>query len=354
MNRRLELLKKKMQENALDTCIITDFYQLKYFIGCEIHTGERLLALVLEKSGKATLFVNALFHAKESSDYQVDYYHDSEDPIALMANAIQGKRVGIDDSWNAGFLLRLMSAYSAEYVRGSFLMAEIRCQKDEEEQRCMIEASKLNDEVMRRIRPYLKVGVTEMEIYDRLIALFKEVSHGPVSFEPIVAFGKNGGDPHHESDDTVLQKGEAIIIDMGCYYNGYCSDMTRTFLQHGNEEIEKIYDIVLKANTEAEKAIRVGMPLKDVDKVARDIISEAGYGPYFTHRLGHGIGIEVHEPYDVSESDEVLVQEGMCFSCEPGIYLPEVGGVRIEDLVIPRSDGTVILNHYPKEKQYID
>ncbi len=354
MNERLAKLVSQLQKNHIDACILTDYYHLKYFIDCSIHTGERLLALLLDNKGKATLFVNALFTAKDSEDYEVVYYHDSSDPIQAMKEHMEGKVIGIDNNWNAGFLLRLMEAYPANYVSGSFMMAEIRSSKDEEEQKNMIEASKLNDEVMRRIKPYLKVGVSEREIHDKLVQLFYEVSGGPVSFDPIVAFGKNGGDPHHESDDTILQKGEAIIIDMGCYYKGYCSDMTRTFLQHGNPEIEKIYDIVLRANTEAEKAIRLGMPLKDVDKVARDIITKAGYGPYFTHRLGHGIGIEVHEPYDVSESDEVLVKEGMCFSCEPGIYLAGVGGVRIEDLVIARADGALILNHYNKEKEYID
>ena len=354
MNQRIEKLKQNMKNNGIDELIVTDFYNLKYFVNCTIHTGERLLALQVSSDASPVLYVNALFFAEESEDYQVVYYTDDSDPIRKIADRLHGNRIGIDNNWNSGFLLRLMQAYPAKYLSGSECMAQIRCIKDEEELECMREASRLNDRVMGMIKPYLHIGVSEKEIYDKLIELFKEVSHGPVSFEPIVAFGKNGGDPHHESDDTVLQEKDAVTIDMGCYYNGYCSDMTRTFLQHGNPEIEKIYDIVRKANESAEKAIRAGMPLKDVDKVARDIISEAGYGPYFTHRLGHGIGIEVHEPYDVSSSDEVTVKEGMCFSCEPGIYLRDVGGVRIEDLVMIVNGKAEVINHYPKEREYID
>lgn len=354
MNKRIEKLKNKMRENQVDECILTDFYNLKYFVSCTIHTGERVLALLVSQSSQPILFVNELFHAKESEDYEVVYYNDIHDPIEKIADCLKGRVVGIDNNWNAGFLLRLMRKYSADYVSATDLTAQIRCIKDEEELENMRRASLLNDEVMHRIKPYLKLGVTEMEIYDRLIQLFKEVSHGPVSFEPIVAFGVNGGDPHHESDDTVLREKDAVTIDMGCYYNGYCSDMTRTFLQHNNPELEKIYEIVKKANKSAEAGIRVGMPLKDVDKIARDIITEAGYGPYFTHRLGHGIGIEVHEPYDVSSSDEVLVQEGMCFSCEPGIYVPDVGGVRIEDLVMIVNGKAEVINHYNKEKEFLD
>ncbi|MCR5067928.1 MAG: M24 family metallopeptidase, partial [Erysipelotrichaceae bacterium] len=169
---------------------------------------------------------------------------------------------------------------------------------------------------------------------------------------PIVAFGKNAADPHHMSDDTVLQEHQQVLIDMGSHYKGYCSDMTRTFLQKDDPKTEEIYDIVLKANLAAEAAVRPGVRFCDVDRAARKVIEDAGYGPYFTHRTGHGIGLEVHEPYDVSSSDEMIIQEGMCFSIEPGIYLPGETGVRIEDLVICGSDGAIVLNHFSKEKQY--
>ena len=137
------------------------------------------------------------------------------------------------------------------------------------------------------------------------------------------------------------------------HYKDYCSDMTRTFLQK-NPKMEEIYEIVKNANIAAEKAIRPGMKYREIDAVARDLISSYGYGQYFTHRLGHGIGLEVHEGYDVSSSDEEIVLEGHCFSIEPGIYLPDVGGVRIEDLVIVTKDGCKVLNSYSKEADFFE
>ncbi|MGI6607674.1 MAG: M24 family metallopeptidase [Erysipelotrichaceae bacterium] len=216
----------------------------------------------------------------------------------------------------------------------------------------MIKASLDNDEVMRKIFPHIKLKVSEKEIYNQILSEFENLTCEPVSFEPIVAFGKNASDPHHQSNDTILQKGDVCLIDMGCRNQGYCSDMTRTFLQK-NEKMEEIYEIVKNANHLAIEAVKPGKKFSEIDKIARDYISKSGYGQYFTHRLGHGIGLEVHECYDVSSANETVIEEGMCFSIEPGIYLPDIGGVRIEDLVIVSKKGVIVLNSFPKDKHYI-
>ncbi|HIX82898.1 MAG TPA: aminopeptidase P family protein, partial [Candidatus Erysipelatoclostridium merdavium] len=170
------------------------------------------------------------------------------------------------------------------------------------------------------------------------------------SFEPIVAFGANGANPHHENDDSQLKPGDSVIIDMGCKYHGYCSDMTRTvFYKEVSEEAKKVYQLVRKANEAAEAMIKPGVKLCDIDKTARDIISEAGYGKEFNHRLGHFIGRDVHEYGDVSVNFDLEVKEGMTFSIEPGVYLPGKFGVRVEDLVLVTKDGCQVLNSYSKD-----
>jgi Xaa-Pro dipeptidase len=311
-----------------------------------------MVVLLVNKDNESILFLNELFSIPSSDDYKIIYYNDTEDCISILSNHLSGKSIYVDGKWTASFLLRLMNRFSANYQDASLLITKLRAIKDEQEIKSMIKASLDNDEVMRRILPYLKLGVSEKEIYNQLLIEFKNLTGEPVSFEPIVAFGKNASNPHHQSNDTILQKGDICLIDMGCRHQGYCSDMTRTFLQK-NEKMEEIYEIVRKANLLAIETIKPGKKFSEIDKVARDYISSFGYGQYFTHRLGHGIGLEAHEGYDVSSTNETLIEEGMCFSIEPGIYLPEVGGVRIEDLVIVTKKGVIILNSFPKEKHFI-
>lgn len=352
MNDKLLKLQKSLKENRYDQLIISSYYNLLYFGNISIHSGERMLVLLVDKEEKPVLFVNRLFTAVESEDYRTVYYDDTDDCTAVLGKYIRGSKIAVDGNWTADFLLRLMKNSHAVYVQGSHLMASIRAIKDKDEQKKMKKASSDNDEVMKKILPFIKVGMSEMEIYSKLLQLFEETTHEPVSFEPIVAFGRNAADPHHESDGTILKKGEPVLIDMGSHYKNYCSDMTRTFLQK-DKKTEEIYDIVLKANLAAEAAVKPGVRFSDIDKAAREVIEKAGYGQYFTHRTGHGIGLEIHEPYDVSSSNHLTVQEGMCFSIEPGIYLPDNTGVRIEDLVIVGKDSAIVLNKFSKEKTYL-
>ena len=165
-----------------------------------------------------------------------------------------------------------------------------------------------------------------------------------------MSFGANAGDPHHEPDDTVLKRGDVVLFDIGGRRCNYCSDMTRTFFWgEPDEETAHIYDIVRRANEAAEALIAPGVRMCDLDRVARDVIEDAGYGKYFTHRLGHSIGLQDHEPGDVSLVNEQVVEPGMTFSIEPGIYLPGRTGVRIEDLALVTENGVEILNAYPHD-----
>ena len=166
--------------------------------------------------------------------------------------------------------------------------------------------------------------------------------------------GPNGSLPHGIPSDKKVQEGEFITMDFGCKYQGYCSDMTRTFFcETADPDYAAIHDLVRSANEKAESLIRPGVRFCDLDKAARDVISEAGYGEYFTHRLGHSIGMQAHEAGDVSQGNPAEIQEGMTFSIEPGVYLPGKFGVRVEDLVLVTADGCEVLNHADKHWKVI-
>ena len=215
----------------------------------------------------------------------------------------------------------------------------------------MIRASQVNDTVMAQVAKRIAVGKSEAALRDEIDEMFRQVSQGN-SFDTIVAYGDHAADPHGVPGERTLKAGEAVVVDMGCMVEGYCSDMTRTFFVGENTEKE-LYAIVRRANLAGIAAVKPGIPFKEIDLAARKVIEEAGYGEYFIHRLGHGIGMEVHEPFDVSATDETLVREGMCFSIEPGIYIPGRVGIRIEDLVCVTKDGCRVLNSYPKDLQVI-
>ena len=175
------------------------------------------------------------------------------------------------------------------------------------------------------------------------------------SFPPLVAFGANAADPHHSPDNTVIKPGDCVLFDVGCIKDGYCSDMTRTFyFKTVSDEHRKVYETAKAANETAISKIHPGVEIRNLDKAARDLITDAGWGPNFTHRLGHFIGMSCHEFGDVSSANTWETKPGMIFSIEPGIYLTGDTGVRVEDLVLVTEDGVEVLNHYPKTLQIIE
>ena len=183
---------------------------------------------------------------------------------------------------------------------------------------------------------------------------FQEKGANRSSEGQLVCFGPNGADPHHGPDGTRLREGDSVVLDIFIPIGRYWCDMTRTvFFRSASEEGRRVYETVKAANLAAEAVIRPGMPMREIDRAARRVIEEAGYGPHFTHRLGHGCGLDCHEPPDNSAACGVLTRPGMVFSVEPGIYLPGKLGVRIEDLVLVTEEGCEVLNAYPKELQVV-
>lgn len=330
--------------------LVADPKMIQYLIGTHFEVGERFLALLLQDN-QATLFLNKLF-PYNNDQLSIVRFSDDEDPILLLNKLWHGDTLKVDHALPSGFLLRLMKIRPLCDYHLDTMMDQIRSIKDDQESQLMREASQINDRVMNRVPSLLKAGVTEREVADKITGLFKEISDG-ISFKPIIAFGDHTSDPHAVPSDRILKEGDAIVIDMGCIYKGYCSDMTRTFFL-GHNSMKDVYDVVVSANLAAIAKVKPGVSLGEIDNAARSVIRDAGYGPNFVHRTGHGIGTSVHEPYPVSSESEVICREGMIFSIEPGIYLPGIGGVRIEDLVLVTRDGVDVLNAYPKHSEVIE
>lgn len=345
-----------MKEKNLTQLLVTDTASIFYLTGRWIEAGERLLVLLIRQSGKPVLFINELFPEKESEDLDFVWIKDTTDSIALLAEKLEkDKLLGIDKNWPSGFLIRLMETTgSAKVVNSSLLLDLIRSRKDEEEIQFMREASRLNDDAMTMLIDALHEDMTEKEMEDRLREIYDSLGAEGFSFTPIIAYGKNGANPHHENSHRLLKEGDSVILDIGCRKDNYASDMTRTvFYMEVDEKAKEVYETVLKANRKAIDKVKPGVKFSEIDEAARAVIEEKGYGKYFTHRTGHSIGIEVHEYGDVSSANEDLLMPGMIFSVEPGIYLEGELGVRIEDLVLVTEEGHEVLNSYPKDLQII-
>ncbi len=352
---RVARVRREMMEFGMKQLLLTASDAIFYLLGKRIEPGERLLALHLPIEGAATLVVNELFPVREELGVELCTYHDAEPATARLASVLGSGKLGIDKAWPARFLLELMELRpELQLMNGSAAVDNVRRCKDAEEIRLLRRASQINDLVMGRLVEALHLGCSEREMARLLADLYEAEGTSGFSFAPIIAFGTNGALPHHRTGSDRLKDGDAIILDIGGLTDSYCSDMTRSlFCGQPGEEYRKVHQTVLAANRAAIAAVRPGVSFAAVDAAARDLIAAAGYGEYFTHRTGHGIGIMVHEPGDVSASNQMLLEPGMAFSIEPGIYLPGKFGVRIEDLVVVTEDGCEILNKYPKELQII-
>lgn len=352
MNRqRLVKILGNLSQAGLTQMVICDPSTIYYLTGNRIHTGERMLVLYLRTDGKHKLFINKLFHLSADVGVEAVWLTDCDDGVAVLAEHTDHTApIGVDKDWRAQFLLRFMELSGAAACVNASACADLaRGCKDVQEQARMREASRINDECMAQFVTLVHEGVTELEIAKQIPAIYRAHGADGVSFDPIVGFGANPADAHHEPDDTRLQQGDCVLFDVGCSKDGYCSDMTRTFFYGEVSAAHRaVYELVRKANEAAEAIIAPRVRMCDLDKAARDVIAAAGYGDNFTHRLGHSIGFECHESGDVSAVNPTPAQPGMIFSVEPGIYLAGDVGIRIEDLVLVTESGCEILNHYPK------
>jgi Xaa-Pro dipeptidase len=350
---RLTNVLKNLDDMGLEQALIVDPLSIKYLCGYFTRPMERFLGLYVARGSEPVLFCNNLFpDASACCDHVVTFF-DTDDVISLVAATIDHEKpLGVDKDLAARWLIPLMDAHAASgFVLASKAVDDARTVKDAHEVDLMRRASAINDEAMGWLVEQLHEGVTEHDIASRLDDRYRELGAQGNSFAPIVSFGANASDPHHEPDDTALAKGDVVLFDVGCQADDYVSDMTRTFFfgAKPSERDREVFELVAKANATAEAMIAPGVTFAQIDAAARDVIDAAGYGPDFNHRLGHQVGLSVHEPGDVSATHDEAVRPGQCFSIEPGIYLTGEMGVRIEDLVCVTEDGCEVLNHYPHD-----
>jgi Xaa-Pro aminopeptidase len=371
---RLARSQALMTVRAAGALLIGVGAELRYLTGYAPPVTERLTMLVLLPVGRPTLVVPRLEAMAASiapairvGAVEVFAWDETDDPHAIVARHVgydvtpEGSTVLLNDRLWASHVLALGRVLpELEIGLANDLLRELRMTKDEDEIELLRLAAHAADRVIDQIAAGRLVGRTEAEVAREVRERLISEGHDTADFA-IVASGPNSASPHHEASERVIQPGEPIVLDIGGVLGGYCSDTTRTLWVTGgdsqkgpDEDFMRVFDLVREAQAEASSAVRPGMPCQRLDEIARNIIEAGGYGRQFLHRLGHGIGLEVHEdPYLVAGNDEPL-RDGVAFSVEPGIYLEGRYGVRIEDIVVCGPDGPVVLNESSRELRVVD
>ena len=346
---RLDALRRLMDAHSVDALLASVGPDLPYFTGYEAMPLERLTMLVVTKEGPPVLLVPELEAPRVAhlpDGFELRPWGETEDPVGIAARLLDGlgSVVAGDQTW-ATFVLALQQLLpEARFGIASPLTRQLRMRKDPEEADALQRAAHATDRVAARLREQRFSGRSEAEL-SRLVAdMTVEEGHQVATFS-IVASGPNGASPHHEASDRVIEDGDAVVVDFGGKLDGYCSDTTRTF--HVGEpapEYRAIFTVLEEAQAAAVEAVRPGVAAQDIDRTARKVIEGAGYGKYFIHRTGHGIGLEAHEHPYLVEGNDLQLESGMTFSIEPGIYLPGRFGMRVEDIVAVTDTGVERLN----------
>jgi len=359
---RIEHLKELMNRYKIDTIALNPGPTLTYLTGLEFHLMERPTVMLYQKGHKPFMILPKLESAKlAGSNLTMHAVTYSDDPstwqeafrAAFKHMNLEGVRIGLE-----GTRMRYMemnylqtAAPTARFVPADPVFGDLRVVKDENEIKDMRSAVGIAQQALHKVLPMIKPGSTETEIASELtIAMLRAGSDPELPFSPIVASGPNSANPHAAPTGRKLEPGDLLVIDWGARVNGYCSDLTRTFgIGKLDPELEKIYETVLLANTSGRAAGKPGLAASEVDRTSREVIDQAGFGVFFTHRTGHGLGMEAHESPYISAANAEKLEPGMTYTVEPGIYLPNKGGVRIEDNVLVTPDGTVSLSDFPRE-----
>jgi len=348
-----------MVKNKIDGMMIGPSIDLKYLMKYSPQPDERFQSLFL-LSDKKYFYISPEItyeEIRDKLDNDADIYKwgDHEEFSDIVADAmnkykLSGKNIGVNNGIAAINLIDIKEKINTNFINGHPTLEMLRVIKDESEIENLRKAAKLADEVMGETIDYTYPGITEKDIKKKIEELFMQKGADGLSFEPIIASGPNSSMPHYCEDSRVIQEKDIIILDLGCKYKGYCSDISRTVFVGGiTDEEKKVYEIILQANKAGEETAKQGVKAEDVDKASRDIINSEGFGQYFLNRTGHGIGISVHEAPYIRTSNKQILEKGMAFSVEPGIYMQNKFGIRIEDIVVIGTNGPEVLNHFTKE-----
>lgn len=354
-NRRNRFIQQFVTRN-IEGALILNPSSIYYLTGMRSNPHERFLGLFLFADGSYYLVVPSLeYEVAQQHVEKVMSYHDHEGPIQALQTIFAQNRVqqlGVEKEYISLERVELLKEILPQlsFVSISTLIAEMRSIKDVYEIGILRKAAQTVDQVVKEGITRIKRGMTEIELAGELEFIAKKLGAPHMSFETTVLSGAKSALPHGKPDSSLIQEGEFLLLDLGVYVDGYCSDITRTFFvgDQFTSKHKEVYELVLAANEQAIKAVKPGIALQELDRTARQTITVGGYGTYFTHRLGHGLGLEIHEYPSVHGENTDVLKPGLVFTIEPGIYIPGFGGVRIEDDVVVTQDGVEVLTQYPK------
>jgi Xaa-Pro aminopeptidase len=362
---RLRAAAAAAADAGLAGLVVSPGYDLRYLVGSRAQTFERLTALVLPANGEPTIVVPRLELAslKESAVTELGLavrdWVDGDDPYRLVADALGAPAApsgrlavatAVTDSMPALHLLPLADVLGMVPVLATDVLRRLRMIKDAAEIDALRKAGAAIDRVHARVPVFLVPGRTEADVAADIAEAIVAEGHSEVAFI-IVGSGPHGADPHHECSDRELRAGDIVVVDIGGPYEpGYNSDSTRTYsIGEPDPEVARRYAVLQRAQRAAVEAVRPGVTAEQVDAVARDVLAAEGLADAFVHRTGHGIGLSVHEEPYIVAGNTLLLEEGMAFSVEPGIYFPGQWGARIEDIVVVTADGALPMNNRPHE-----
>ena len=350
--KRIEKIQAKMKDLDLDGFLVTSKENRQYLTG---FTGTFGWVLVTQSN----VYLMTDFRYIEQAQQQargcklVQFQHHAPvvtlrmlmEDLEVITLGIESDRITVEEF---ELLANQVRRKAITPLKG--FVDEIRRVKDDDEIALLARAEEISDEAFAHVLKVIKPGMTEREIAMELEFQMRRSGASGVSFETIVASGKRSSMPHGVATDKKVEVGDFITMDFGCVYQGYCSDITRTIaLGKVDEKQETVYNLVRKAQEDALQAIRAGVTGKEIQAVAQNVFQDAGYGSFFGHGLGHSVGLEIHEEPRFSPKAEEVIPENTVITVEPGLYLPNWGGVRIEDLVVVKKDGCINLTHSPKE-----
>ncbi|HWI48059.1 MAG TPA: Xaa-Pro peptidase family protein [Rummeliibacillus sp.] len=361
---KVQLIQNYLQEKNIDAAFITTPDNVFYLSGFSSDPHERLLGIMVFKDAEPFMICPKMEvpDAKAAGwSFETVGHDDTENAWEIFHNTAKSRGVQLNTIAieKTHLTVERLEALQDFYPTTKFFgldeqLNNMRLVKSEDELDKLREAAKLADYAIEVGCNELAEGKTEIEVLSAIESAMKEKGVY-MSFDTMVLTGLNAASPHGTPGTQKIQKGDLVLFDLGVVYEGYCSDITRTVAFGEPSEAQKaVYEAVKNANESAIAAVKPGVRAMDLDKVARDVISEAGYGEYFTHRLGHGLGISVHEFPSVHGANEIAMKEGMVFTIEPGIYKGDTAGVRIEDDVYVTANGVEVLTSFPKELQIIE